>query len=327
MNSLKFSVQMKSTVSSLYVLKAICAYLVISLHAPIGAFSEIITTLAQISVPIFFMVTGYFLYVQEQEQLKKRLESSIKKVAILWLIINPIMAAIGWYRIPLFYQWITWSKWILMGHHPLYGHLWYITSLLQTLIVFYILTRLKLSKYLYLGIVFWLLRIVFADLRPIIFGSPDTMLSCNFLMTGIPYMATGILIKQFIVQFQKISSLVSVLGVIVAIGLAIVAAYVLPSASPWGYVLKLLCKIILIFSCFLLALRYPHVGANSMAEYIGKTLSANIYYWHLVVVTFCTYFISVEVFNNWGAVIVSILSTIVAYLVVKLQDMYNVKYV
>lgn len=315
----------QGSIPSLYVLKAICAYAVVALHAPIGVASELIITLGQISVPIFFMVTGYFLYSEEREQLSTRLKSSIKKVAIIWLILNIVLTATSWGSIPPFHDWVLWAKWVLMGHHPSYGHLWYITSLLETLIFFYILTRLRLGKYLYIFTAFWLLRIIFGDLRPVIFGSPDSMMSCNFVMTGIPYMATGILIKQFPAISSRLSHL-SGIGIPVFIGLAVLAAYGPPDSSPWAYTLKSFSKIGLMLSCFLFALRKAQLGYGSTSEYIGKSLSGNIYYWHGSIIALCAYILSDEIYSNWGAIIVAILSTIVAYFVVKLQKLCKVNY-
>lgn len=315
----------QGSIPSLYVLKAICAYAVVALHAPIGVASELIGTLGQIAVPIFFMVTGYFLYSEDREQLGKRLKASIKKVAIIWLILNVLLTAISWNSIPPFHDWVLWAKWILMGHHPSYGHLWYITSLLETLIFFYILTRLKLGKYLYIFTAFWLLRIIFGDLRPVIFGSPDSMMSCNFIMTGIPYMATGASIRQFQAHIDRISSLAGG-GITAFTGVAIIASYLIPDESNWTYILKSLSKIGLILSCFLFAIKNVQLGQKSVAEHIGKFLSGNIYYWHGSIIALCAYTLNTEIYNNWGAIIVAILSTIVAYLVVKLQDFCKVNY-
>ena len=47
--------------NNLDILKTICAFLVICIHIPFpGSVGAIITPLARIAVPIFFMITGYF---------------------------------------------------------------------------------------------------------------------------------------------------------------------------------------------------------------------------------------------------------------------------
>ncbi|UEA30492.1 hypothetical protein LK422_03580 [Blautia massiliensis (ex Durand et al. 2017)] len=42
-------------------MKAICAFLIVCIHAPFpGKFGAYFTTLTRVAVPIFFMITGYF---------------------------------------------------------------------------------------------------------------------------------------------------------------------------------------------------------------------------------------------------------------------------
>lgn len=71
--------QTKESIASLYVLKALCAFGVVILHSPIGVLTAPIQLIASITVPIFFMITGYFLYTDDAMVLNQRLNGSIKK--------------------------------------------------------------------------------------------------------------------------------------------------------------------------------------------------------------------------------------------------------
>ena len=42
------------------ILKFLCAFLVVMIHAPIPGVSQYTTPIARIAVPIFFMITGYY---------------------------------------------------------------------------------------------------------------------------------------------------------------------------------------------------------------------------------------------------------------------------
>ena len=42
------------------ILKFLCAFLVVMIHAPIQGVSQYTTPIARIAVPIFFMITGYY---------------------------------------------------------------------------------------------------------------------------------------------------------------------------------------------------------------------------------------------------------------------------
>ena len=48
----------KSTgISSLYIVKCICAFLVVTCHTPMGQAKEIISPIAMAAVPIFFLIS------------------------------------------------------------------------------------------------------------------------------------------------------------------------------------------------------------------------------------------------------------------------------
>ncbi len=66
---------------SLYILKAICSFLIVFIHLPGIAFeATILQPLMRIGVPVFFMISGYFLIsdksisiIKVTRQLKKSL--------------------------------------------------------------------------------------------------------------------------------------------------------------------------------------------------------------------------------------------------------------
>lgn len=51
----------KDGISSLYCLKALCAFGVVVLDAPLGAFTDCVRAIAAVTVPLFFMITGCLL--------------------------------------------------------------------------------------------------------------------------------------------------------------------------------------------------------------------------------------------------------------------------
>lgn len=51
----------ESRADNIDILKAICAFLIVCIHAPLsGKFGTYFTTLTRVTVTIFFMITGYF---------------------------------------------------------------------------------------------------------------------------------------------------------------------------------------------------------------------------------------------------------------------------
>ena len=87
-------------VSSLYVAKAFAALLVVIGHIPLGTFKDWIYPLTLSAVPIFFLISGYFLYTPNEEEVARRAWRSIKKITPIllgltcfyWIILLPNMA-------------------------------------------------------------------------------------------------------------------------------------------------------------------------------------------------------------------------------------------
>ena len=65
-------VEQRKSISSLYVLKAICAFLVVIIHFPMK-YGYYFYPIVRIAVPCFFMISGYFLYSDNREKLMSNL--------------------------------------------------------------------------------------------------------------------------------------------------------------------------------------------------------------------------------------------------------------
>ena len=66
-------------ISSLYVAKAFAALLVVIAHIPLGALKAWIYPWTLIAVPIFFLISGYFLYSLDESKSAERTWQSLKK--------------------------------------------------------------------------------------------------------------------------------------------------------------------------------------------------------------------------------------------------------
>ena len=79
----------KSTgISSLYIVKCICAFLVVTCHTPMGQVKEIISPIAMAAVPIFFLISGYFLYSPDERKSYERAKKSLKKIVPIFLLVQ-----------------------------------------------------------------------------------------------------------------------------------------------------------------------------------------------------------------------------------------------
>ena len=119
----------RASVSSLYVLKALLAFVVVTCHSPL--------VLPWVHIPgfvveLFFAITGYFLYTADLGKVQSRIWKSVKKVIpiifILQVFYNLIVPpGFG----PITSSYWLYIQWIFMGFSTFdSGHLWYLTALL-----------------------------------------------------------------------------------------------------------------------------------------------------------------------------------------------------
>ena len=77
-------------ISSLYVAKAFAALLVVIGHTPIDLLKVGVYPLTLSAVPIFFLISGYFLYSPDESKSAERAWRSIKKIVPIFLIVTLI---------------------------------------------------------------------------------------------------------------------------------------------------------------------------------------------------------------------------------------------
>ena len=124
--------------------KAICAFMVICIHAPFpNLLGEIITPLARFAVPFFFMITGYYYsYITERNreinQLKKifRLFVGANLLFFVWsLLVAFISGDSVVIKIRELFSLESVIKLILFNESPFAGHLWYLGAILYVLLI------------------------------------------------------------------------------------------------------------------------------------------------------------------------------------------------
>lgn len=143
------------SVSSLYVLKALLAFFVVTCHAPMQ--------LPWVHVPglateLFFAITGYFLYSSDLHKVQVRIWKSVKKALTITIFLQ------------LFYlplappQWsspVVLSNWALMGIANFDAvHLWYLSALLYSLMIFSLFLKCFKGRFvpiLFVGVIGWML--------------------------------------------------------------------------------------------------------------------------------------------------------------------------
>ncbi len=316
----------REPVSSLYVLKALCAIGVVSLHAPFGIATDYVRLISTITVPIFFMITGYFLYTEDRDVFLKRAWKSIKKVALLIVLLNLMFVPLAPIQGSFSENYMLYFKWLVLGQTNGFGHLWYLTALLEALVCIYICIYVckgqgtSILKYLSL---LWLLNIANGAYRELFFGAPESMMNANFATYALPSIGFGIAVRIYEEHLLQKKWFFLMLGSVI---LTYLNSFVLQGISPdISVILKPWLRLAMIFSIFIWALSNKAFGRGSKLAYMGDKLSGSVYYFHgLFVFIWVRWLASAYDYPSWGFLYVLIPSILLAYLITKAQDALNV---
>ena len=178
------------SVSSLYVLKALLAFVVVTCHSPL--------VLSWVNIPgfvveLFFAITGYFLYTADLGKVQSRIWKSVKKVipiiAILQVFYTLIFPPnIG--SITSEYWW--YFQWVFLGfNNYVTGHLWYLSAVLFGLLFFGGYLRIMKGRWVPLLFLLILPWIFIGPYRMLLFGKPESAFVFNFLTRAVPFLAMG----------------------------------------------------------------------------------------------------------------------------------------
>ena len=124
-----------SAINSLYILKCLFAFLVVTCHTPMGVAKVMLQPIAMGAVCVFFLISGYFLYSPQAEKSYQRAVKSLRSTVKIFLVVS------------LFYwAWLLPNNGnLLNSFHQLgsllltgslfSGHTWYLMAMIQGLLV------------------------------------------------------------------------------------------------------------------------------------------------------------------------------------------------
>lgn len=272
-------------------LKFFLAFFVVIIHTGftgwIGLGSNAIS---RIAVPLFFMITGYYLPTMTEEKFKKHFHK-----VIYLTVISTLFYSLFSYAQSITgessYNWFTQTFnmknicfWLFFNFTPVGGHLWYFYALLYVLIIIYIGRKIKRMSLLYK-----LLPLLF--LGNYILSYFFNITYRNFLFTGLPYVLLGCLFRnnEKLIKAYNINSKTLILSLFAfCLGLGLEILFYKNTNTP---IIRdhFLFTLPMVICVFILALKHPHWGANSLLPIIGKKYSAHIYIMHIFVFSMIQY--------------------------------------
>lgn len=308
----------KGSISSLYVLKALCAFFVVASHAPLAAMPMFFIDLG---VPCFFMISGYFLYSPDLEQVKKRAIKGARKALLLVALLTPIYflvdpVDISQTTLPLA------LRWIFVSIPNKYGApLWYLVSLFWGLLAFCLYIHAFKGRGIHWLISLTTLGLIIGRYRFVWDNSAESSYFVfNFVNYALPCLSIGYLARKY--ETSLASHRAIDYAVYLSIALCIEKSFLGYFSDGLSSIGPHILTFPTAFAWFWVALQHKDFGQSSFVETIGKDHSARIYYWHMLIVlafTLLEQYVSSGIFyTQFGAIYVFVttlaLSHIIGYL-------------
>ena len=275
------SVPYGSENSGLQALKIICAFLVVVIHT-IGCMSHWAFGLTRVAVPLFFMVTGFFIPDASGLITTRRIKRMIIK--LLWITIGAQLFYMAFYAVhslvvdhaPPVDLWSirAWIYNIVMGD-KFGGHLWYLTSCLQALIVIWIATRARCERLLVwfipVGLAVNLLFGSYAGLLGI--GMTHHVVCRGVLSTALPCIMTGVVMRRMPLPRLSPSLVVAV----------VVCAALMLAEDNFVKIFNGDMIVMTMPLSILIFIMFVGMPVSAPLAFAGKTYATGIYIFHLAV--------------------------------------------
>lgn len=324
--------------SGIDLLKFFCSFMIICIHSSFpGILGYIITPLARVAVPLFFMITGYY-YSYTKGQNKEL--SQIRKIFKLFLGANLLYSL---YPILLicfkketltsvfstFFSINSLANFVFLNESPFGGHLWYLGAILYVLIIVFVFEKKWDRKYLYpLVPLLLLVDLVFGKYSLLFFGQNfPYIIVRNFMFVGLPYFLIGDILYKY---KAKISFKKPEIFSFIFICTTLLERFLLGNFNLNAVRDHYISTTFLAVAVFLVAIKYENKKQSKLNNamcFIGAKLSADIYILHRGFLVIMSEIVK-HVNNNTLSIIynyfapfiafgVSILSALIIHIIIK----------
>ena len=306
-------------IHSIDVMRIVMAFLVVAIHVPFaGKAGDVFITYGKTAVPFFLVICGYFLYRDDNGEMMKRLIKQIKRIFIFFIAANVFYAGVfavylrvtkgSFDGMKECFTAKSLTDFALYNLSPFSEHLWYLGSLLYALLIMLLLNKLKVMKFAMFLAPF--LVAAYVVLSHLGIGTPVQLR--NALFVGLGYTMMGMLIRRFEKKILGHKATAPLLWI--AFIICCVTAIVELKGYKQGIAVPFVSCEILIYVIVLLCLKYPDLGKDTFAEWLGRECSLPVYILHIAVLQLFVMTGNDGFFGRFGAVTVFVTTTVIAAL-------------
>ena len=277
----------KKDITSIYMLKAICAACVVYLHTWYA--NEYIFLFSKLAVPIFYSISGYFLFnidsYFKDETMIRQIKKTIKLIVFSNLLYIIFYSTIWVFtdRVPIIIDSPTYIlTWIFIGAN-LAPPLWYLNAYVEALISIYIFVRiLNFGKYLpLLGFICFISSLLLGRYSYLInLSITKDWIFTNFLTISIPFIILGMYLKRY--EQKLISHCWSIFILSLLLFIVEIECYKkIYSFGGIGY--NAITSFLLVAAILIICLKYKNYNFNNnIMCIIGKSYSLQIFIMHFI---------------------------------------------
>lgn len=314
---------------SLYVLKCLFAFLVVTCHTPFDISGDLLPPVARGAVSVFFLISGYFLYSPNLEVSQRRAIKSIKSTVKIYLFVS----CFYWvWLLPnygnLMNSWAMARAWLFTGS-AFSGHLWYLMAMIQALAVLYLIFRWGKPWMVWLLTPLFLFGLLGSQYGFLLTDEPTDYVFgvYNTICYGLPCMAGGYLLGKYEAQLMRFrhwlyALLAGIAWVFAERALLESAGHTYASGAYFG-------SYLVAFLFVLTGLQYKSFGRGSLLATIGAKYSGNIYYFHIAVATVLTHLLypfGLQPFYMlFGSLLVFLASWLLSWGIVRIQERIGIR--
>lgn len=298
---------------------ACCLIVFIHIHPPgnVGFFMQ---SIGRFGVPLFFAISGFFLYKEgiTKDEARSKLKKKIFHIALmlLWtflfyLCFRIVIAAAknGGEGIQKFFAAeFSWRDliYLLIFNHPFVNNpSWFLVAMLCAYIFIYIFPNLVLNTKWFpyfatsLLLVWLIFRLTMILTKPTVFELKLTtpFIYLSWFNNGLPFMCLGILLKRWQEKIKQIPFKIAVIAVIVST-VSMVAEMFLMKFILGQNTSYCIGNILCVISMFAVALQKPSAFSNLKVLNLKGQWTTFVYILHPAVITLVKLFFGVIKFTN-----------------------------
>lgn len=265
-------------IPSLYALKTLAAFFVVVIHFPMLGKQQL-EPLVRNAVPLFYIISGFFLYKGILEKEIITAKHWVKKLIVCSILLNTGYAVWNYFVYDVSLTPGMMLRAAVTGN-GISVPLWYLTALWEALLVF-ILLRRKAYRLIGWAVVLCVLNPLLGRYCFLFMENGEQLPACirtNALTVALPYLCIG----YTSARYQLWSQWGKIRYPIISGGVMYAEYYMLQWCGVNNHVSYLFATAAFSWFLFLWVLQYKGPLPCAAVE-IGKRHSANIYYYHSAV--------------------------------------------